>query len=181
MAVAYRLSWASNKHNTAVVNMEYSCVTCDRYFGSKEALEGHEQASPVHMKKFYCKTCGCFLGSNKALKRHKWSFQVYQTCSEYSPDASSISRCDEAASSKTWTSDPTLDMTSLIQHFSRVLVSANPATNVSSTARAKVHKPIRETREFFMFPELHPNVADAISIDISSTWFNEDDKDENFD
>jgi hypothetical protein len=72
-------------------------------------------------------------------------------------------------------------MTSLVQRFSRVLVSANPATNVTSTARVNVLKPIRETRELFMFPELHPNVADAVSTDISSTWFNENDEDETFD
>jgi hypothetical protein len=157
------------------------CETCDRYFGSKEALEEHEQASPVHKKSFYCETCCCFLGSKKALKRHKWEFQIYQTCSEYSPDDSSDCRRGEAASRNTWTDDPTLDMTSLVQRFSRVLVSANPATNVTSTARVNVLKPIRETRELFMFPELHPNVADAVSTDISSTWFNENDEDETFD
>jgi hypothetical protein len=207
--VSYHLSWDSNEHNIAVVNMDYSCVvcdryfgswealeqhqqnspvhkktihceTCDRYFGSKEALEEHEQASPVHKKSFYCNTCDCFLSSKKALKRHKWDFRVYQTCSENSPDASSDWRRGEAASSNTWTSDPTLDMTSLVQRFSRVLVSANQATNVTYTARANVLEPIRETRELFMFPELHPNVADAVSTDISSTWFNEDDDNETF-
>ncbi|KAH8710122.1 hypothetical protein GQ44DRAFT_714682 [Phaeosphaeriaceae sp. PMI808] len=58
--------------------MDYSCVTCDRCFGSDGALEQHQQNSPVHKKSFYCQTCDCFLGSRKALKRHKWEFQLYQ-------------------------------------------------------------------------------------------------------
>ncbi|KAF1843206.1 uncharacterized protein K460DRAFT_289518 [Cucurbitaria berberidis CBS 394.84] len=32
-----------------------------------------------------------------------------------------------------------------------------------------------------MFPELHPNITDAVSPEISSIWFNEDDDNEDFD
>jgi hypothetical protein len=169
--VNYHLLWDSNEHNTVIVNMDYSCVpcdhyfgswealeqhqkhppvhtktihceTCDRCFGSTESLEEHEQTLSVHKKSFYCETCDCSLGSKKAMKRHRWSSRVYQTCSEYSLDASSDWRRDGAASSNTWTSDPTLDMTSLVQRFSRVLVSANPATSVTSAARSNVLEPI---------------------------------------
>jgi hypothetical protein len=176
-----REALGQHQNNSPVHRKTIHCETCNRYFGSKVAFEEHEQASPVHKKRFYCETCGCFLSSKKALKRHRWNFQIYQTCSENSLDASSDRRRGEAASRNTWTNDPTLDMTSLVQRFSRVLVSANPATNVTSIVRVNVFEPIQETRELFMFPELHPNVADAVSIDISLTWFNEDDEDETFD
>ncbi|KAF9695387.1 hypothetical protein EKO04_006315 [Ascochyta lentis] len=176
-----REALGQHQKNSPVHKKTIHCETCDRYFGSKEALKEHEQASPIHKKSFYCKTCGCFLSSKNALKRHRQDFQIYQTCSENSPDASSDWQGGEAASRRyTWTSDPALNMTSLIQRFSRALVSANPGTNVTSTARVNVIKPIRETRELFMFPELHSYVADAVSTDISATWFNKDDEDELF-
>jgi hypothetical protein len=48
-------------------------------------------------------------------------------------------------------------------------------------AREDTPESIQETRESFMFPELHPNVADAVSPEISSTWFNDDEFDDEFD
>ena len=41
-------------------------------------------------------------------------------------------------------------------------------------------EPTQETREFFMFPALHQNVAEAVFLEISSTWFHEDKDDNNF-
>jgi hypothetical protein len=161
--------------------MDYSCVPCDRYFGSREALEEHQKASPVHKKSFYCHTCNCFLSSKKALKRHKWDFRIYQTCSENPMNASLDWGRGEAASSNAWARDPTLDMVSLVQRFSQIRVSPNPTSNAKPTAGLNVPEPIQETREFFMFPELQPNVADAVFPEISSTWFNEDENDEDFD
>jgi hypothetical protein len=62
-------------------------------------------------------------------------------------------------------------------------VSATPPTITthSQIAGEDVPEPTQETREFFTFPELHPNVADAVFPEISSAWFNEDDDDDNFD
>ena len=37
----------------------------------------------------------------------------------------------------------------------------------------------QEMREFFMFPALHQNVAEAVFPEISSTWFHEDKNDDN--
>jgi hypothetical protein len=51
----------------------------------------------------------------------------------------------------------------------------------SQIAREEIPKPRQETREFFTFKELHPNVTDAVFPEISSTWFNEDEDDEDFD
>jgi hypothetical protein len=62
-------------------------------------------------------------------------------------------------------------------------VSATPPTITTNSqiASEDVSEPKQETREFFTFPELHPNVADAVFPEISSAWFNEDDDDDNFD
>jgi hypothetical protein len=62
-------------------------------------------------------------------------------------------------------------------------VSNVPSTTTthSNTAQDTFLIPIHETREFFMFPELHPTIVEAVSTEISSTWFNEDDEDDNFD
>jgi hypothetical protein len=170
-----------HQKNSPVHNKTMYCEACDCHFGSKNALQEHQQASAEHKKSFYCQTCGCFLDSRKALKRHRWNFQFHQTCSENSLDTLADQRRGEVTSSDTWTSDPTLAMKSLIlQRFSRILLSANPATSATSAAVVNVLEPVQETREFFMFPELHPNVADAVFPEISLTWFNRDDNDQTF-
>lgn len=55
----------------------------------------------------------------------------------------------------------------------------------SQIATKDVPRPTQETREFFKFPELHPDVAHAVSPEISSIWFNDendnDDDDDGFD
>jgi hypothetical protein len=48
-------------------------------------------------------------------------------------------------------------------------------------AEEDVPKPTHETREYFVFPELHPKVEDAVCPNISSTWFNADVYDDVFD
>jgi hypothetical protein len=174
---------ALEKHQkySPVHNKTMYCEACDCYFGSKNAFQEHQQASAVHKQGFYCQTCGCFFDSRKALKRHRWNFRDDQTCSENSPDTLADRRRGEAMSNNTWASDPTLAMTSLIlQRFSRIQLSANPAISTTSTATANVPEPVRETREFFMFLELHPNVADAVFPEISLTWFNQDGDDKDF-
>lgn len=41
-------------------------------------------------------------------------------------------------------------------------------------AHDNVNKPAQETREYFMFPELHEHIEEAVFPDISSTWFCKD-------
>jgi hypothetical protein len=76
-----------------------------------------------------------------------------------------------------------LDVPALtFERHARVPASANPAptTTFSKIAKGNVPKPTQETREFFMFPALHANVAEAVFPEITSTWFHENDNDDNF-
>jgi hypothetical protein len=163
--------------------MDYSCVPCDRYFGTNEALEQHEQYSPLHNRTFHCQYCDWSFGSNKTLKKHR---RVCQAASGWPLDPVETllhQGCDEDLSSNTQPTSPTVDPRSLLERFSLMFVSAIPPTITthSKIARDDVSKPTQETREFFMFPELHPNVTDAVSPEISWTWFNDADDDDNFD
>jgi len=49
---------------------EYSCTTCDRFFGSEEALEQHLRDSPAHPASFNCEECDRSFGSEEALEQH---------------------------------------------------------------------------------------------------------------
>lgn len=160
------------------------CVSCNRYFASKTALEQHERDSPVHNKTFHCQDCNTSFGSNKALKEHR---RVCQTASGWPldpVDTMLYQRRDESVLSNTWPRNPTIDpRTLLLKCLARMSVSAIPpmSTKHSQMAMEGFPEPTQETREFFMFPGLHQNVADAVSPEICSTWFNEDDDDDSFD
>jgi hypothetical protein len=52
-------------------------------------------------------------------------------------------------------------------------------TTHPQTVRDDILQPTQEAREFFTFPELHPTVTDAVFPEISSTWFNDVDDDDN--
>lgn len=51
----------------------------------------------------------------------------------------------------------------------------------SKPAKKKAPNLKKETRTFFTYPTLHQSVAQAVTADIGSTWFNEDENDEEFD
>jgi hypothetical protein len=163
--------------------IDYPCVLCDRYFGSKEALEEHQQASPVHKKSFYCQTCDCFLGSSKALKKTQMAFSALPRMFRLSSGRFLGWRRDEVALSYTLARCSILDTPALpLQRHVRTLVSANPitTTTLSKTAKKNVPKPTQETREYFMFPALHANITKAVFPEITSTWFNENNDDDNY-
>jgi hypothetical protein len=171
-----------NEQKTGIVyTMDY-CVPCNRYFASKEALEQHERDSPLHNKTFHCQDCNSSFGSNKKLKNHRRFCQTSSGWPLDPVDTSLYQGRDEDASSNTWPRSPTIDPRSLLQQFARMFVSMVPPTITThpQIAREHVPEPTQETREFFTFPELHPSVADAVIPEISSTWFNEDDNDNNF-
>ena len=50
--------------------MSFDCGTCDRYFGSKDALEQHLRDSTVHAPSFYCDTCDRYFDCKRALDQH---------------------------------------------------------------------------------------------------------------
>jgi hypothetical protein len=176
-------AFEQHQQNSPVHTKTIHCRTCNRYFGSKEALEEHQQASPVHKKSFYCQTCDCFLGSSKALKKHRWHFQLYQECSEYPPEASRGWRQDEVALNYALARCSILDTPALpLQPHARTLVSSNPitTTTLSKTTKKNVSKRTQETREYFIFPALHAKITEAVFPEITSTWFHENNDDDNF-
>ncbi|KAH5442654.1 hypothetical protein HBI23_132310 [Parastagonospora nodorum] len=135
-------AFEQHQQNSPIHIKTIHCWICNRYFGSKDALETHEQASPVHKKSFYCQLCDCFLGSNKALKRHRWNFQRYQECSEDAPDASWDSSRDEAALSYAMARCSIVNMpTPAAQRHPQTLVSANPFMITTLPKRAKTDAP----------------------------------------
>jgi hypothetical protein len=69
----------------------------------------------------------------------------------------------------------------VIKRCARILASVNPVTvaALAEILRENTPKPTQETREFFMFPALHQNIAKAVLPEISTTWFKEDDNDNN--
>jgi hypothetical protein len=92
-------------------------------------------------------------------------------------------RRDEAALGPTWTKFPTLDMTTLIlERYARTFASTNPVTVTAlpKVAADRILMPIQETREVFMYPEHHQSIAQAVYPEITSTWFNDDENDEDF-
>jgi hypothetical protein len=159
------------------------CQTCESFFGTKEALEQHQQHSPVHNKTFHCQNCNRYFGSDKTLKNHKRFCQAASGGPLEAVDTPLYRGRDEGGSNNTWSSSRSVDPRVLLERFARMFVSdiAPTVTTHSQVARDDVLEPIQETREFFMFPGLHPNVTDAVSPEISSIWFNEDDHDDNFD
>jgi hypothetical protein len=151
----------SNEQKTGIVYIMDYCVPCNRYFASKESLEQHERDSPVHNKTFHCQDCNSSFCSNKKPNNHR---RFFQTASDWPLDPVDTSLYQgQDASSTTWPRSPTIDSRSLLQRFARIFVSTVPPTITThqQIAREHVPKPTQETREFFTFPELQPNVADA--------------------
>jgi ribosomal protein S26 len=151
-------AFEQHQQNSPVHTKTIYCKTCDRYFGSEEALEQHQQNSPVHTKTIYCKTCDRYFGNEEALEQHQQSSPVHkksfycQTCSCFLSSNKALKR-----------------------HRRDFQVYGN-----CSEDRPDVVEPTQETREYFMFPSLHQNVAKAVFPEISSTWFHEDENDNNF-
>jgi hypothetical protein len=165
------------------------CVLCTRHFATKAALKQHERDSPVHKKTFHCRGCDRSFGSNKTLENHR---KLCQAVSGRTQDAVDTlldqeRRLDGGMSTNTWPRGPAMDPRSLLlEQFARMLVSKIRVPPTMTTnpqiARERVpQQPTQEMREFFTFPELHPNIADAVSPEISSTWFNSDDDDDDVD
>jgi transcription elongation factor Elf1 len=169
----------------------FHCQSCNSYFLSKAALTHHERDSPIHKKTFHCQNCDTSFGSNKTLKNHR---KLCQAVSGRPQDPGRLQDAvdtplyqgrDEGMSINTRPRAPTIDpQSSMVEQFAQMLLSAFPPTRTTNSQRPRngVPQPTQETRKFFTFPELHPNIADAVSPEISSTWFNgDDDDDDDFD
>ncbi|KAF2827314.1 hypothetical protein CC86DRAFT_348664 [Ophiobolus disseminans] len=172
-------AWEQHQRDSPRHKNSFPCKTCNCSFGSKDALKQHQRDSPKHQKTsgnteapeqqqrnlptFPCNTYDCYFDSAKALKSHMGNCQVHQEPFEDHPHASSDRRRDEPA------------------------LSTAPIPPTKPPKKAKAPKksrnpipqpPTQETREFFTFPALHADIAEAVFPDIISTWFRDND---NFD
>jgi ribosomal protein L31 len=173
-----------HKRDSPVHKKAFRCETCNQCFGSKGALEQHERDSPVHRITFHCETCDQHFGSKQALEDHARSCRVDQAFPQHPLNVSLGQRRDEAVPRNTQASPQTLDMPSLIiKRYARKLELVNPATITALQKILGENTPesTQETREFFVFPELHQSIAEAVFPEILSTWFQEDDDDDDFD
>jgi len=175
-----------HQQHSPVHNKKIYCQTCDRFFSTEKALEQHQKHSAVHNKTFHCQDCNQPFGSNKKFKNHRRFCQVASNLLSDPVDAPLYQGRDEGVSSSIWPRSPIDSRSLLLERFARMFVSTTPPTITthSQIAREAVIKPTQETRELFMFPELHPKVRDAVSPELSSAWFNDDndnDNDDNFD
>jgi ribosomal protein L31 len=173
-----------HKRDSPVHKKAFRCETCNQCFGSKGALEQHDRDSPVHRITFHCETCDQHFGSKQALEDHARSCRVDQAFPQHPLNASLGQRRDEAVPRNTQASPRILDIPSLIiKRHARKLESVNPATITALQKILGENTPesTQETREFFLFPELHQSIAEAVFPEILSTWFQEDDDDDDCD
>lgn len=157
--------------------------TCDRVFGSREAHEQHKQNSHVQKKPFRCEICNGFFTSSEALKNHERKFCTLQISLQQSPNVSLGPQLESTVLSNTRAGHQNLDMQSLIiKRYNRILASVNPVTVASflELLGEITAQPTQETREFFTYPELHQNIAEAVFPEIPSAWFQEDESEERF-
>jgi hypothetical protein len=175
-----------HERDSPVHNKGFHCQKCPGRFSSKAALTQHERDSPVHNKTFHCQHCNRSFSNSKTLQNHK---KMHQAVSGPPQDAVDTPldqgpRRDEGMSTNTQPMAPTLDpLSPMVEKFAQILLSAFPPSKTTNSQRARKSVPqlLQETRKFFTFPALHPNVADAVSPEIPSTWFNSDVDDDTFD
>jgi hypothetical protein len=175
-----------HERDSPVHNKGFHCQKCPGRFSSKAALTQHERDSPIHNKTFHCQHCNRSFSNGKTLQNHK---KMHQVVSGEPQDAVNTSldqgpRRDEGMSTNIQPRAPTLDpLSPMVKQFAQMLLSAFPPTKTTNPQRARKRVPQlpQETREFFTFPALHPNVADAVSPEIPSTWFNSASDDDTFD
>src|SRR5690242_19253706 len=58
--------------------MVYSCLSCNRDYGSQKALEQHQQDSPAHKKTILFNICHQYFGTQEALQQHQQNSPVHK-------------------------------------------------------------------------------------------------------
>ncbi|KAH6643529.1 zinc-binding domain-containing protein [Boeremia exigua] len=174
------------------------CVLCDCSFGSEHALKQHQEDSPAHTGT-YCKPCKRTFSSNNALKQHLQDSPVHQ---QQSPEVTSSTvlrtfnlnssrsppnaraqrnnrRNSQTPFSNTSTSDSSRHHSSPASDDSpRVFMIPIREPPIKPPQRRTVPVPKRkeETRTSFTFPNLHDRIAEAVLPDVTSTWFQSNDR-----
>jgi hypothetical protein len=179
-----KLALEMHQRDSARHKETFYCQICNLYFGSKEVSEQHQRDSHMHKENFQCMTCNGSFDNARSLRYHRRDCEVHQAYSEDYLGGPLDRRGGEASSSNARVRLPPLDMPALIQQFqAQSLASANPVatTPLPKKGKGKAPEPIHETRELFMFPELHASIAEAVWPEITSTWFQGNSDDDDFD
>lgn len=186
------------------------CVSCDRTFSSRQTLKQHLKTSQKHGGTFRCGPCKRPFSNEKALKQHQRDSPSHQHAMQSSPprvvptpqheptlspgnaqavSVQHVSPRSDQTTSQNFNVESALAQISLVD-VNDVHVGAR--TKVTAVSNGKVTlgwpkkstKPVarieEETRTFFMFPDLHQSVAEAVAPEIASPWFNHDYEDEDF-
>jgi ribosomal protein S26 len=177
------------------------CELCDRFFGSEQALKQHQQCSPMHTGT-YCKACNRTFGSNKALKQHQHDSPVHQQKSPKVASSTVIPTFDldssllpnntraEVRERNHQRNSQTPSKNTSDLDFSRYRPSLTPENHprvftisvreptikLSQISTIHVLKRKEETRTSFTFPELHDKVAEAVLPEVTSVWFQSNDR-----
>lgn len=174
------------------------CVLCDRSFGSDHALKQHLEDSPVHTGT-YCKLCKRTFGSNNALKQHLHDSPVHQQQSPEVPSSTVLpifnldssrslpnaraqrnnQRNSHTPSSNTSGPDSSRHHPSPTSDDSPRVVTIRIREPISKPPHRRtvpVPKRKEETRTSFTFPNLHDRIAEAVLPDVTSTWFQSNDR-----
>ena len=185
------------------------CISCNRTFGSQKALQQHQKTSSRHGGTFRCEPCNRSFGSNGALKQHQGDSPAHQQSPEDTITIPSIcvptvnsdslvlpmnSQVDllermsqlscQATSNDTKHIYSALVLPSMVlgdKAQARTLYNRGTAATRPKVAKLPVPEQREEARTFFAFPELHQNIAGAVTPEITSTWFNDNNNDEDFD
>ncbi|KAF2123424.1 hypothetical protein P153DRAFT_328234 [Dothidotthia symphoricarpi CBS 119687] len=182
----------------------FDCKTCKRSFSSEKALGQHLEDAPVHAETFNCKPCNRSFGTKQALEQHSRDSPNHRENPEIPGvlsletisslrDRSSltpIARVREHKSQRSHqaTSDHAQDVTSMPNKPTLILKESlrafaspdqDPSTTQFKGNRASKPERLHEKKTSFMFPALHQSVADAVAPEIASTWFYENDSDDN--
>jgi hypothetical protein len=181
----------------------FHCEPCDRFFDSKQALKQHHENAPVHTET-YCKACNRTFGSNNALRQHQHDSSVHQrqppekasskvrpasdldsTLSPYNARVGVRNRNDRRSNQRISSDNTDLDSSRdrplpTPGNYPRVpTMSVRDSTiKPSQTPTAHDSKRKEETRTSFKFPELHEKIAEAVSPEITSAWFQSNDREE---
>ena len=178
------------------------CVPCNRTFASDTALKQHETNSPKHPP-FDCKACKRSFGSHTALSQHQKASPAHQNprkdsvttedtpissdnhvplLSSTSPNVRSTThngrRNHHTAAENSLRANPTLDSPSIsLENQLRDLTISDVNTIVAPPKIHQAHIPSRRQEpRFFTFSELHQRIAEAVTPEITSTWYNHNKK-----
>jgi hypothetical protein len=155
--------------DSIIHKINHNCETCRRSFSSDDALQQHLQNSPVHNLTVDCVTCDISFSSDEALQEHLRDSIVHNPTFD-------CATCEESFSNEE----------DLNQHIQTSLVHSRLSFWCDTCERpfrsdealqqhlqsSRIHQNERQQETFFMLPNLHQDVLDAVSGTMDPPKFN---------